>query len=66
MTTTDHPPTSPAAAPLRVFAEDWDPSYGAPATFDWDDAGTARETWSQASGVLEGVPATAATGSKSG
>ena len=39
MTTTDDHPSAPA---LRVFAEDWDPSYGAPATFDWDDSGSVE------------------------
>ena len=42
MTTTDHHAPAPAGAPLRVFAEDWDPSYGSPATFDWDDSGTVE------------------------
>lgn len=42
MTTTHHPTPAPAPAALRVFAEDWDPSYGSPATFDWDDSGSVE------------------------
>jgi len=43
MTTTDHPTPPPAPAALRVFGEDWDPSYGSPATFDWDDSGSVEQ-----------------------
>ena len=35
--------TEQQQAGWRVFTEDWDPAYGTPATFDWDDSGNVEQ-----------------------
>ena len=44
-TTTDAP--SGAGGTWKVFTEDWDPAYGNPATFDWDDSDDVEKVESE-------------------
>lgn len=39
----------------RVFAENWDPSYGSPASFDWDDSDTVEQAETGAGWAVAGI-----------
>ena len=42
-THTDTAVTRDARSDWRVYTEDWDPAYGSPATFDWDDSADVEQ-----------------------